>query len=114
MPDIVFPVLLVCGLFAFIILVGIGYTYLWLLWLNARATKCPECRRRGGGELVDREVIDSKSYTHWKDPPSIFGRDAIRRQRVRVTEKTYGDHLRCKHCGHEWIVVAQEMKHGPV
>lgn len=114
MADILFPTLLVCGFFGIIILVGIGFTYLWLLWLNAEATKCPECSRRGAGELVESQVLNSRSYTEWGDPRNLLSRTVSRRQQVRVTEKTIEDHFECKHCGHQWTKVAQEKKHNPV
>lgn len=112
MAQIVFPLLLVCGAFAVMILVAIISTYFLLLWYNAQATKCPECGRKGGGEVVDSNVIDSKTYTQWKDARTMFRRDPARRP-VRVTEKTYEDHFVCKHCGHKWIKAAREETHGP-
>jgi hypothetical protein len=30
----VFPSLIVCGLFGIMLAVGIGFSYLWLVWLN--------------------------------------------------------------------------------
>ena len=77
MADIVYPTLLVCGFFGIILLVGIGFTYLWLLWLNAAALKCPECGRRGAGELEESEVITRRSYTEWKEGSNILGRQDL-------------------------------------
>ena len=37
------PLLLVCGLFALILAVGIGCSYVWLVWLGKEATRCPKC-----------------------------------------------------------------------
>jgi DNA-directed RNA polymerase subunit RPC12/RpoP len=114
MADILYPTLLVCGFFGVILLVGIGFTYLWLLWLNAEAVKCPECGRRGAGELEESEVITRRSYNEWKEGSNILGRSVGRRQQIRVTEQTYDDQFACKHCGHRWTKTAQETIHRPV
>lgn len=111
--NFVFPVLLLCGLFGIILLVGIGFSYLWLVWLDKEATKCPKCGERGGGELVESEVIHSRVYTEWRDTPRMFSRDPRRRQPIQVTEKTYEDHFKCKYCGHQWTKTAQERKRSP-
>ncbi len=114
MGDVFFPLMLVCGFFGIIILVGIVFSYLWLRWLNAQMTKCPECGRKGAGELVNTDVINAKSYTVWKDARNVLGWDASRRRRVRVTENTYEDSFRCQFCGHQWVMTAQEKKESPV
>jgi DNA-directed RNA polymerase subunit RPC12/RpoP len=114
MASIVYPTLLVCGFFGVILLVGIGFTYLWLLWWNAEAVKCPECGRRGAGELVESDVIARKSYTQWRDGKNILGRSVAGRHQIRVTEQTYDDQFACKHCGHRWIKTAHETTHRPV
>jgi len=111
--DALFPSSVVCGLLGIILLVGIGFSYLWLVWLGKEATKCPECGRRGAGELVKSEVIHSRVYTEWKDTRSIFARDSSRRQLIQVTEKTYEDHFECQSCGHQWTKTAQEKKRTP-
>jgi transcription elongation factor Elf1 len=108
--NFVFPVLLLCGFFGIILLVGIGSTYLWLVWLDKEATKCPKCGKKGAGELVETKVLQSRVYTEWKDTPRIFSRDPRRRQPIQVTEKTYEDHFKCKYCGHQWTTTSQERK----
>ncbi len=38
----VFPSLIVCGLFGIMLAVGIGFSYLWLVWLNKPVDEnCP-------------------------------------------------------------------------
>lgn len=113
MAEILFPTLLVLIFFGLIILTGIVFSYLWLRWLNAEITKCPECGRRGGGELVESKVIASKAYTEWKEAQRLFGQFANRKQ-IRVTEKTYEDHFECQNCGHQWTQTAQERKQSQV
>ena len=112
--DVMYPSLVICGLFGLIFLVGIGFSYLWLVWVGKEATKCPECGKRGAGELVESKEIRSRVYTEWKDTPqSIFRRDPNRRQLIQVTEKTYEDHFECEHCGCRWTKTAQERKRTP-
>jgi len=113
MAEILFPTLLVLIFFGIIVLTGIVFSYLWLRWLHAEATKCPECGRRGGGELVESDVTASKTYTEWKEAQRLFGQYA-NRQRIRVTEKTYEDQFECQHCGHQWTQTAQERKQSRV
>ncbi|MGD1994972.1 MAG: hypothetical protein PVI59_17395 [Anaerolineae bacterium] len=108
--DVLFPSLLICGLFGVILLVGIGFSYLGLVWLHKEMTKCPECSRRGAGELVEREVVASEVNTEWKDRRGIFGRDRDRRQLVQVTEETYEEHFECQYCGHCWTRTTQETQ----
>ena len=105
-----FPVLLICGLFGIIFLVGIGFSYLWLVWLGKEATRCPECGRRGAGELVESQVINSKVHTEWRNTRSIFRRNSTGRELIRMTESTYEDHFECQYCGHQWTKTAQERK----
>ncbi len=109
-PDILFPSLIVCGLFGVILVVGIGCSYLGLVWLNRRATKCPECGRVGAGELVESQVVDTKVYTDWKGAGGIFARGSGWRKPARVVERTYEDRLECKYCGHQWVVTAQQRE----
>jgi hypothetical protein len=110
--DVFVPVLLVCGLFGLIILAGIGMSYVSLLWFNAQMTKCPACGRRGAGEFLDAQVVDSKSSIERRSTAFRFGGQADRR--VRVTEKTYEEHFRCEHCGHEWTRTAREKNTTPI
>ncbi len=111
--DVLYPALMICGLFGLIFLVGIGFSYLWLVWWGKEATKCPECGKRGAGELVESKVTHSRVYTEWQDGWGIFGRNASKRQLIQVTEKTCEDHFECKHCGYRWTKTAHEKKHAP-
>jgi len=102
------PLLLVCGLFALILAVGIGCSYLWLVWLGKEATKCPKCGQRGAGELRESEVIESRSYTEWERRLRVLGGDADQRRRVQVTEQTFEDHFECERCKHRWTTTARQ------
>ncbi len=107
--DILFPSLIVCGIFAIMLAVAIGCSYLWLLQLNKRATKCPKCGKPGAGELLDSEVIDSKSHMDWKTRSGTFRES----NPIRVTEEIYKDHFECRYCGHRWMKTAQWTKTVP-
>ena len=96
------------------LVVGIGFSYLWLVRLIKETTKCPECGKREAGELVESKVVDSRVYTEWRDTWSIFNRDPRRRRPIQVTEKTYEDHFKCEYCGHQWTRIAQERKRSPL
>ena len=111
--DVVFPSLIVCGLFGVLFAVAIGFSYLGLVWLHKEITKCPQCGRRGAGDLVEREVVASEVRTEWRDPRGLFGRDPSRRQLVQVTEKTCEEHFECQYCGHEWTRTTQETQRDP-
>jgi transcription elongation factor Elf1 len=111
--DVLYPFLMMCGFSGLMLLVGIGSSYLWLVWWGKEATKCPECGKRGAGELVESKVTRSRVYTEWRDRWGIFGRDASKRQLIQVTEKTYEDHFKCEHCGYRWTKTAHEKKHTP-
>lgn len=110
--DIFFPILLVCGFFGVLILFGILMSYVSLRWLHSEMTKCPECGRRGAGEFLDSEVVDSKTYIERGSATTRFFGDAGKQ--VRITEQTYAEHYRCEHCGHEWTRSAQEKKTTPI
>ena len=79
MADHVYPVLMMCGLLIIIILVGVGFSYLFLVWWGKELTKCPKCGKRGAGELVESELIDSRVRTEWRNVRSRFGVDPSQR-----------------------------------
>ncbi len=109
-----YPLLLVCALFGVILVVGIGFSYLWLLALDALARTCPQCRKRGAGNVTASEVVDSRSFITWSQSRSLSGSRTGRPRQVRVTEKSYEDHYECRHCGHQWTKTAKETERTPV
>ena len=102
--DAAFLFLIVCGLFAVMLVVGVGSSYLGLIWLNKQATKCPECGKIGAGELVESKLINSVSRVEQKTRSGIFRKKS---RPVRVAEETYEDHFECQYCGHRWMRTAQ-------
>jgi hypothetical protein len=107
--DVFFPSLIVCGISGLMLAVAIGCSYLWLVWLNKRETKCPECGRAGAGELVESKVIDSRSHLDWKKRSGPFQDTGP----VRVTEETYEDHFECQYCGYRWTKTTQWTRTTP-
>ena len=114
MADFVYPLGVICGLFGIFVLAQVVITYIWLRWFSAKATRCPECGRKGAGALLHSEVVDSKEYVQWKNARSFFGLGTGKRQRVEISNKTYEDHFECQYCGHQWTRTAQERKESPV
>jgi hypothetical protein len=108
-----YPLFLVCGLFGLIIAVGIGASYFWLLFLDARARTCPHCGQRGGGNIVESEIVDSRTYTEVRHSQGFSGAGVDASQLVRISEKTYIDHYECQACRHKWTKTAQEKKRDP-
>ncbi len=100
---IIYPSAIICLLFSVIILVGIGFSYLWLKILDKQARKCPNCQRKGAGNVTESEVIASNHYMDYKRQPAR-----------RVAEKTYQDHYECEYCGHTWTKTATETTRTPV
>jgi len=101
---------MICGLFGVMLVVGIGFSYLWLVRLIKETTKCPECGKREAGELVESKVIDSKAHTEWKTRRDLFRQDV---RPVRVTEETCEDYYECQYCGHRWTKIAQWTRTTP-
>ena len=108
--DILYPFLLTGGLCGVILLVTVGSSYLWLTWMNRQAAKCPECGKAGAGELVDSEMINSRTRTEQRKRLGLFRQET---KPVRVTEETYKDHFKCEHCEHEWTKTARWTKTSP-
>jgi hypothetical protein len=94
---ILYPSLLVCAFFGLILLVGIGFSYLWLRMLDRRMRKCPRCQKVGAGAVTESTVIASKNYMDFQRQPP-----------ARVAVKTYEDHYECQYCGHKWTKTAEE------
>ena len=93
-----YPLLLVCALLGVMLLVGIGFSYLWLRVLGARFNTCPNCHKQDAGRIVESVVLDSQSRMEFRrHPPS------------RVTERTLEDRWECQYCGHQWTKTAKEI-----
>jgi hypothetical protein len=112
--DIIFPVLLVCGFFGVILLMGIVGSYFWLRWIHAQMTTCPACERKDAGEFVDSQTLESKASVEWSGEQKRFGQILGNPQRIRVVEKTIEDHFKCQFCGHEWTTTAREKTRTPI
>ncbi len=101
-----YPTMLICGFFLIIIVVGVGFSYLWLVIMDKRLRACPNCKKPGGGQVIESEIVNSRSYSQWSDGHGLFRN----RRFLRITEKTYEDEYRCDQCGHHWIRTAVETE----
>ncbi len=108
--EVLYPSLLICVSFGALLLVAVGSSYVWLVWLGKRATKCPECGKSGAGELVESTVTDLRARTEWRTRIGLFRQDVSPTQ---VLEETCEDHFKCCHCGHEWTKTTQWTRRPP-
>ena len=110
----VFPLLLlICGILGFILAVGIGLSYLGLLVVEGEVKSCPECHKRGAGDIIKSEVIDTLRYTDSSGKWNQLLNPAKLRRQTQVTEKTHQDHYECRHCGYKWIKITKEKSQHP-
>lgn len=103
-PDVFYPSLLICAPLIVIFLVTVGVCYLWLTWWSKRATRCPECGKKGAGELTESQLINSTVRTEQRTHYGLFRQE---QRPTQVKEETYEDHFRCQYCGHQWVKTAQ-------
>jgi predicted RNA-binding Zn-ribbon protein involved in translation (DUF1610 family) len=108
--DVLYPLALMSGVCGIFLLVSIGFSYLGLVLMNRRATKCPECGKGGSGELIESEMINSVVRTEMRTHLGLFRQE---KRQVQVTEETYEDHFKCQHCGHQWTKNAKWTKTSP-
>jgi ribosomal protein L37AE/L43A len=110
--NFLFPLAILCGLIGILVLVGIFISYLSLRWFYSEISKCPECGRRGAGEFLGSEVVESTSSMEHRNTLSLFGGNPS--QRVRISETTHEERYRCEYCGHEWTKTARQKTSEPV
>lgn len=111
---IVYPLLLLCALVGVMLLVGIGFSYFWLVAMDAQGRTCPNCHKRGAGNLIASDTLDSTSHTTWSKTRG-YGRASTGKPRLlEVTEENYEDHYECRHCGHKWTKTGKETTRTPV
>lgn len=96
---IFFPSAIILTLVGIIVLMGLGFSYVWLRIIQKQFNKCPSCGRTGAAELISTEVISSKNQMDYKG-----------RLPARVTIKTIEDQLECRFCKHQWIDSFEETK----
>jgi hypothetical protein len=89
--DVLAPIVPMCGILVVVMLVGIGFNYLWLKLMYRRIRACPECEAKGSGAVIDtQEIIVSNNV------------DYRRRKPVRIKETKVIDKLQCEVCQHTW------------
>ena len=112
--EVLFPTLLVCGFLGIMILVGVVFSYIWLVYLDRRFRRCPQCGKSGSGNLVATEVLDSRSRIEWRNAGRFMEKGVDRRQQLRVTEQVHEDTFECEQCGHRWTQTITEKEQKPV
>ena len=102
--------LLLCAALAIVLVVSTAVSYLWLRYVDALARKCPQCQTKGAGEVLEYEVVDSKSYVDSAAAQKIPRRFRRRVKPITVEEKKYKVDYKCNQCGHEWTDFATEKE----
>jgi hypothetical protein len=102
--------LLLCGALGILFVVSTVFSYFWLRYVDAESRKCPQCQTKGAGEVLEYEVVDSKSYVDSAAAQKIPRRFRRRVKPIRVEEKKYKVDYKCNQCGHEWTDFATEKE----
>jgi hypothetical protein len=102
--------LLVCGALGIVLAVATVSSYLFLRFVDAVARKCPHCERKGGGEVVEYELIDSRTYVDTAATQKLPRKFRDKAKPVKVEEKKYEVDYKCKYCGHEWTDIATDKE----
>lgn len=91
--DIFYPSLIICGLLLAMLAISAVSSYFWLRHVDARYRKCPNCERKGVGDVVATNVVNSQTRIDRKG-----------RRAARVTVETHEDQYLCSACDHRWTV----------
>jgi len=102
--------LLLCVAIGTVLLVATGFSYLWLRYVDAEARKCPQCQTKGAAEVIEYELVDSRSYVDSAAAQKMPRRFRRRAKPVKVEEKKYKVDYKCNQCGHEWTDFATEKE----
>jgi hypothetical protein len=106
-------ILVACGFLVIMLVVSVGFSYWWLVSLDAQGRKCPNCGKKGAGNLLSSDTLSADSYTKWSRPRGFAGMGG-RPQLMEVTEKNYEDHYECQQCGHRWSKAGKETTVVPI
>jgi hypothetical protein len=108
------PIVVICTIFALLVLFGIWVTYLGLREWDRRKRACPNCGRKGSGDVIESDVISTRSYVDTRQ----VGKAKLGRSTtwgaIRVTETQYEDLYQCSICGHRWTRESAEVERVPV
>jgi ribosomal protein L44E len=102
--------LLICGTLVVLVAVASVSSYVLLRYADAVARKCPHCQKKGGGEVVEYELIDSRTYVDAAATQKLPRKFRDKAKPVKVEEKKYEVDYKCKHCGHEWTDFATDKE----
>ncbi len=89
--DVIVPILPMCGLLILVLLMGIGFNYLWLKIMYRRVRACPSCGAKGAGEVIDTQEIIVANNVDYRG-----------RKPVRIKETKITDQFQCSVCQHTW------------
>ena len=89
--DVIYPIIPFCGLLILVMLIGIGFNYIWLQVMYRRIQACPECGAKGAGEVTDTQEIVLANNVDYKG-----------RKPVRLKETKVIDQYQCEACQHTW------------
>lgn len=92
------------------LVVSTVFSYLWLRYIDAEARKCPQCQTKGAGEVLEYELVDSRSYVDSAAVQKMPRKFRRRAKPVQVEEKKYKVDYKCNQCGHEWTDFATEKE----
>jgi predicted RNA-binding Zn-ribbon protein involved in translation (DUF1610 family) len=102
--------LLICGTLVVLLAVTSVSSYVLLRYADAVARKCPHCQKKGGGEVVEYELIDSRTYIDTTATQKLPRKFRERAKPVQVEEKKYKVDYKCNKCGHEWTDIATDKE----
>ena len=89
--DIIVPIVPMCGLLILVLLVGIGFNYLWLRLMYRRIRACPQCGAKGAGIVIDTQEVVIANNVDYR------GRKPVRLKETKIT-----DQYQCEACQHTW------------
>lgn len=102
--------LLICGTLVVLVAVASISSFVLLRYADAVARKCPNCEKKGGGEVVEYELLESRTYTDTAAIQSLPRKFRDKAKPVKMEEKKYEVDYKCKHCGHEWTDFATDKE----
>ena len=110
MDNLVALPLLICGTLVVLVAVASISSYVLLRYADSVARKCPVCERKGGGEVVESELIESRTYLDSAGTQSLPRKFRDRARPIKVEESKYKVDYKCKYCEHEWTDFATDKE----
>ena len=83
--------LMICGMFVIMLVISLAASSIWLRSVEGNLRQCPNCKKKGAGEIEEVDVLESETHMDFK---GVYP--------TRKTMERLLDHYQCTHCGHEW------------